>query len=46
MRYLALIYGNKEIWNDWPDRRAVIAEVDAFNTAPHRVGRARSRRTA
>ncbi|MDA0173792.1 YciI family protein [Solirubrobacter taibaiensis] len=31
MRYLALIYGNKEIWNDWPDRPAVIAEVDAFN---------------
>ena len=31
MRYLALIYGNKEIWNNWPDRPAVIAEVDAFN---------------
>ena len=31
MRYLALIYGNKEIWNSWPNRREVIAEVDAFN---------------
>ena len=33
MKYLALIYGNREIWSGGsPERRrAVIAEVDAFN---------------
>jgi len=33
MKYLALIYGNHEIWSGAsPERRrAVIAEVDAFN---------------
>lgn len=31
MRYLALIYGNKDIWEFQPDRSAVIAEVNEFN---------------
>ena len=31
MRYLALIYGNKDIWEYQPNRSAVIAEVNAFN---------------
>ncbi len=31
MRYLALIYGNDEIWMGDPDRRQVIADVNAFN---------------
>ena len=31
MRYLALIYGNKDIWHGNPNRRAVIAAVDEFN---------------
>ena len=31
MRYLALIYGNEEIWMDDPNRRDVIAAVNAFN---------------
>lgn len=31
MRYLALIYGNDEIWNGEPDRQGFIAAVDAFN---------------
>jgi hypothetical protein len=31
VRYLALIYGNDEIWKGDPDRREVIAAVDEFN---------------
>ena len=31
MRYLALIYGNHEIWHDNPNRREVIAAVNEFN---------------
>jgi hypothetical protein len=31
VRYLALIYGNDAIWKGDPDRRQVIADVDAFN---------------
>lgn len=31
MRYLALIYGNKEIWKYDANRATVIAEVNAFN---------------
>ena len=30
MRYLALIYGNDDIWNG-PDRRDMIAKVNDFN---------------
>ncbi|WP_026909481.1 YciI family protein [Patulibacter minatonensis] len=33
MRYLALIYGNAEIWSGDPERfRAMVAEVDRFNS--------------
>jgi hypothetical protein len=31
VRFLALIYGNKDIWNSAPNRREVIAAVDEFN---------------
>ena len=31
MRYLALIYGNDEIWKGDPDRPRVIAAVNAWN---------------
>lgn len=31
MRFLALIYGNDEIWFEDPARREMIAAVDAFN---------------
>lgn len=31
MRYLALIYGNDDIWKGDPDRPAVIAQVNEFN---------------
>ncbi|RKQ86081.1 hypothetical protein C8N24_4090 [Solirubrobacter pauli] len=31
MRYLALIYGDEEIWKADPNRREVIAAVNAFN---------------
>ncbi|MBE2315892.1 hypothetical protein DVA67_007890 [Solirubrobacter sp. CPCC 204708] len=31
MRYLALIYGDEQLWNSDPDRREVIAAVDEFN---------------
>lgn len=31
MRYLALIYGNEDVWQKDPNRERVIAEVDAFN---------------
>jgi hypothetical protein len=31
VRYLALIYGNDDIWDYDPDRRTVIAQVNEFN---------------
>ena len=31
MRFLALIYGNEAIWHENPNRREVIAQVNAFN---------------
>lgn len=33
MRYLALVYGNEEIWNGIEDFASLVAEVDAFNAA-------------
>jgi hypothetical protein len=34
MKYMVIIYGNKELWESFPPEEAVeaIAEVDAFNT--------------
>ncbi len=33
MRYLALVYGNEEIWQGVDDFTTLVAEVDAFNAA-------------
>ncbi len=33
MRYLALVYGNDEIWHGVGDFPAMVAEVDAFNAS-------------
>jgi hypothetical protein len=38
VRYLALIYGNDDIWKGDPDRRKVIAAVDAFNRRYRETG--------
>jgi hypothetical protein len=33
MRYIALVYGNEEIWHGVEDFPSLVAEVDAFNAA-------------
>ena len=39
MRYLALIYGNREIWFDDPNRRAAAAMVNEFDVLSSRAQR-------
>jgi hypothetical protein len=39
MKYLVMVYGNEEIWGDPSvDFAALVAEVDAFNTALRESG--------
>ncbi|HEU0103311.1 MAG TPA: YciI family protein [Mycobacteriales bacterium] len=39
MKYLALVYGNEEIWGSiGPDFPSMVAEVDAFNRALRESG--------
>lgn len=33
MRFMALVYGNEEIWHGVEDFATLVAEVDAFNAA-------------